>query len=390
MTEARLGCLECGAEYPAGEPRWRCDACGGPLDIEAAEIFSRNKPRIRPENMWRYREAIPIVDDGNIVSLSEGFTPLIRIPLAGGEAWTKLDFLFPTGSFKDRGASVLISKLKEWGVREILGDSSGNAAAAIAAYAGRAGMACDMYVPSGTSAAKCAQIAAYGARVRKIPGGRRATTEAAVAAARDRFYASHFWNCWFCHGTKTWAFEVWEQLGGRAPDAVVIPAGHGSLLIGAFKGFQELLNAGYIERLPRLFAAQAAACAPLVKVWQEDLTALPEIHPAPTLAEGISIAAPVRWKQMLAAVRESGGEAVSVEEEALSPILRALAGRGILVEPTSAVPFAAAESLWQMGKLADCPVVVVPATGHGLKAADKLEKILGLQLPPADAPGADK
>ncbi|MEE9274287.1 MAG: pyridoxal-phosphate dependent enzyme [bacterium] len=351
--------------------------------MEAPGAFPREALAERPANMWRYREALPIGDDKCIVSLDEGMTPLVPLPFAGREVHCKLDFLFPTGSFKDRGAALLISKIREWGIGEILGDSSGNAAAAIAAYAARAGIECDMYVPADTSPAKCAQIAAYGARLCKIPGPRQAATDAAMAAAGSRFYASHFWNCWFNHGTKTWAFEVWEQLGGRAPGAVIVPAGHGSMLIGAHKGFGELLAAGRIERMPRIYAVQAARCAPLARMWAEDLDALPDLAAegalagGATLAEGISIVKPIRWKQMLAAVRESGGEVLAVEDAALPPILREMARRGVLMEPTSAVPFAGAKALARAGKLADLSTVVIPVTGHGLKAADKLEKILG-------------
>ena len=291
--------------YPPSEPRWRCD-CGGPLEVTPEAIFTRESLAERPATLWRYREAIPVADDANIVSMNEGVTPLVPLSFSGAEILCKLDFLFPTGSFKDRGAAVLMSKIKEWSLGQVLMDSSGNAAAAVAAYAARAGIECDVYVPASTSSAKCAQIAAYSARLRKIAGPRAAATAAAMEAAQDRFYASHFWNPWFNHGTKTWAFEVWEQLGFRAPDAVVAPAGHGSVLIGAYLGFSELLRAGYIDELPKIFAAQSARCAPMVRMWEEDLGAPPQIAPEDTLAEGISIAAPVRWKQMLEAVRASG------------------------------------------------------------------------------------
>lgn len=375
MTEAAFRCIDCEKEYSVDVPRWRCE-CGAPLDVEVSGIFPRSGLAGRRANLWRYRESLPIRSDANIVSLDEGMTPLMEATFAGRRLHCKLDCLFPTGSFKDRGATVLISKVREWGIREVLGDSSGNAAAAIAAYAGRAGIDCDMYVPEDTSPAKCAQIAAYGARLVRIPGPRQATTDAAMKAAASRFYASHFWNCWFNHGTKTWAFEVWEQLGQRGPGAVIVPAGHGSMLIGAHKGFGELLSAGYIDRMPRIFAVQSSRCAPLCRIWRDNLSAIPEVDARPTLAEGISITRPVRWKQMLAAVRETGGEALMVEDEALPAVLRVFARQGILMEPTSAVPFAGAEILARAKKLEALETVVIPVTGHGLKAADKLGKLL--------------
>ncbi len=337
-------------------------------------MFPRDALAGRPASLWRYREALPIESDAHVVSMGEGMTPLIPVAFSGMEILCKLDFLFPTGSFKDRGATALISKLKEWGITKVLVDSSGNAAAAIAAYAARAGMECEVYAPASTSAAKCAQITAYGAALRKIPGPRQAATDAAVAASGKRFYASHFWNPWFHHGTKTWAFEVWEQRGFQAPDSVVVPAGHGSMLIGAHRGFSALLRAGYVAKMPRIFAAQAAGCAPMVRMWEENLKAVPALRPKATLAEGISIAAPVRWKQMREAVRESGGRFLSVEDAQLPPILKAFGKKGVWMEPTSAVAFAAAALLRERGEIAAGETVVVPATGHGLKAADKREK----------------
>ena len=375
MREAQFACIDCGEKYPLNLPRWRC-GCGGPLEVAPNAVFTRESLASRPATLWRYREAIPVEDDENVVSMDEGMTPLVPLARSGMEILCKLDFLFPTGSFKDRGAAVLMSKLKEWGLARVLMDSSGNAAAAVSAYAARAGIECDVYVPASTSAAKRAQIAAYGARLHKIPGPRAAATEAAMEAAEKGFYASHFWNPWFNHGTKTWAFEAWEQLGFKAPDAVVAPAGHGSVLIGAYLGFSELLRAGYIDELPKIFAAQSARCAPMVRMWEENLEAVPEITPEDTLAEGISIAAPVRWKQMLEAVRESGGCFVAVEDETIPPLLRAFGAKGVLMEPTSAVPFAAVETLREQGKIKSSDAVVVPVTGHGLKAADKLEKLM--------------
>ena len=376
MSDASFICIDCGERRPVSVPRWRC-GCGGPLEVESNNMFTRESLAGRPAGLWRYREAIPVEEDANVVSMGEGMTPLAPVSFAGMEILCKLDFLFPTGSFKDRGATALISKMKEWGIPKILADSSGNAAAAIAAYAARAGMECDIYVPVSTSPAKRAQIAAYGARLREIPGPREAATAAAMEAAENRFYASHFWNDWFNHGTKTWAFEAWEQLGFRAPDAVVVPAGHGSTLLGAHRGFSDLLRAGHIERLPKIFAAQAANCAPMARMWEENLETLPELSAKPTLAEGISISRPVRWKRMLEAVRESGGRFLAVEDGRLPPVLQAFGRAGVLMEPTSAVAFAAAALLIEAGKIKASDAVVVPVTGHGLKAADKLEKWMG-------------
>ncbi len=178
--------------------------------------------------MWRFREALPIENDENIVSFQEGYTPLLPFQVEGRPILLKQEHLFPTGSFKDRGASVLISRAKELGVERVVEDSSGNAGAAIAAYAAQAGIACDIYVPDNTSPAKLAQIKLYGARLHKIPGSRENTAEAARDMAKDHFYASHVWNPYFFQGTKTFSFEIWEQLGGQAPDTILCLDGHKS------------------------------------------------------------------------------------------------------------------------------------------------------------------
>ena len=174
--EVEFACIDCGKKYPPNLPRWRC-ACGGPLEVAPNAVFSRESLAARATTLWRYREAIPIASDTNIISMNEGMTPLVPLDFSGAEILCKLDFLFPTGSFKDRGATVLMSKIKEWGLEQVLMDSSGNAAAAMAAYSARAGIECDIYAPASTSAAKCAQITAYGANLKKIPGPRAASTD---------------------------------------------------------------------------------------------------------------------------------------------------------------------------------------------------------------------
>ena len=169
----------------------------------------------------------------------------------------------PTGSFKDRGATVMLSLLRAQGVRAVLEDSSGNGGAAIAAYAAAGGLAATILAPASTSPAKTVQMRAHGATVELIPGTRQDTAEAAIRRAEQIFYASHNWHPFFLHGTKTLAYELWEDLGFRAPDNVIVPCGAGSNVLGCAIGFDELLRAGQIDRPPRLFAAQPAACAPI-------------------------------------------------------------------------------------------------------------------------------
>ncbi|MGW8286445.1 MAG: threonine synthase, partial [Candidatus Deferrimicrobiaceae bacterium] len=197
-------CQSCGAMFPLNDPRWRC-GCGGLLEVRFRARFDKEKILRRKATMWRYREALPVDDDAHVVSFDEGMTPMVPVDLGPGSLLLKLEQLFPTGSYKDRGASVLISKAKEMGVARVVEDSSGNAGCAIAAYAARAGIECEILVPESTSPGKLAQILLYGAALRRIPGSREDTANAALAAAEGTYYASHSWNPFFFQGTKTFA-----------------------------------------------------------------------------------------------------------------------------------------------------------------------------------------
>jgi threonine synthase len=352
-------------------PIWRCD-CGGLLEILFQARFEREKIARRKPTLWRYREAIPVSDDVNVVSFDEGMTPMIPVELGPGRLFLKLEALFPTGSYKDRGATVLLSKAKELGIERIVEDSSGNAGCAIAAYAAKAGIRCEILVPENVSPGKLAQIRFYGASLRSVPGCREDTARAAMAAAETTYYASHSWNPFFFQGTKTFAYEVWEQMGFRAPEALLLPAGNGTLLIGSYIGFRELMEAGLVERIPRHIAVQAASCAPLLAMYRGGLDAVPAVESRETLAEGVAIAAPVRGKQIVDIVRRTGGEVVAVDDAQVEKTLLLLGRKGLYVEPTSALPVAAflAHASLRSG------VVVAPLTGHGLKANEKMLKIV--------------
>ncbi len=226
-----------------------------------------------------------------------------------------MNISFPTGSYKDRGASVLVSKIKELGIKEVVEDSSGNAGCAIAAYCARAKIKCEIFVPQDTSPAKLAQIQAYGAKLRLIPGSRKDTAQATLKTAEKIYYASHSWNPFFFQGTKTLAFEICEQLDWQSPEVVILPVGNGTLLLGCFLGFKDLQQAGIIDKLPRLIGIQAANCAPLYLARREESTDIPFIMEKETLAEGIAIAAPVRGKQILQVIEETAGDIMVVAEE---------------------------------------------------------------------------
>ncbi len=373
-----LICTACQTTYPLADPRWRCD-CGGLLDIDFEPRFPLAKIAARKPTLWRYREAIPLPEHAQIVSFDEGFTPLLPVKIAGRNVLVKQDHLFPSGSYKDRGATVMISQAKYLGLQSLVEDSSGNAGCAVAAYSARAGIACDIYVPESTSPGKLAQIQMYGAGLHRIPGTREDTATAVMQAAQTTYYASHSWNPFFFQGTKTFAFEVCEQLGWQAPDTLVLPAGNGTLLLGTAIGFNQLLQAGVIARLPKIVAVQAAACAPLEQAFAAGHGLPAAIDKRDTLAEGIAIAEPVRGEQILRAVRASGGSFLSLSEAEIVAALKAMAHQGHYIEPTAAAAIAGVASYLPASDPDE--VIVSVFTGHGLKATEKLGHLYELPEP---------
>lgn len=334
--------------------------------------------------LWRYRSCIPVDEEiAASLSLREGMTPLVGAGEQLAGVSIKVDYLFPTLSFKDRGAVVLVASAVQRGASALVADSSGNAGSAIAAYAARADLPCTVFVPERTSAAKQRQMRAYGAAIRLVPGDRTATTEAAIDAvkATGAAYASHIYDPYFLQGTKTYAFELWEQLGA-APDALIVPVGNGTLLLGAARGFRELHAAGLIERPPALIAVQSERCPPLARAWAAGATEPVPIEAGETAAEGIAIPRPPRGAQILAAVRAGDGCIVEVAEEAIAPARTELAGRGLFVEPTAALTWAAALIArnhpalegaaargrgWDRARELATATVVAPLCGSGLK-----------------------
>ncbi|MFH8880526.1 threonine synthase [Streptomyces californicus] len=370
---------------------WCCPACRGPWDLDFAPArgVAANALSGRADSLWRYKEFLPL--GTSAISLGEGRTPLV--PLTDTVS-AKLDFLMPTLSFKDRGAVMLAELARRLGPDRVVADSSGNAGTAFAAYCARAGLPCTVYVPEGTSAKKTEQIRAHGARPVTVPGGREATARAARAAADEPgvFYASHVFNPYFLHGTKTYAYELWEDLGGRLPEALAVPVGNGTLLLGVALAVAELHALGLITARPRLIAVQVEAVSPLASAFRagaDDLLPvggvaggggrdgrgtgggtddLPPVGgnggPEPaTLAEGIAIPRPPRARQILAAVRESGGTFLTVPEDGIREAQRDLAARGLFVETTGVACWAAVRA----GGNAVRGEVVVPLCGSGLK-----------------------
>lgn len=365
-----------GETYSILEPRW-CSASGRPLMITPLPGLTRDMVDTRVRSLWRYAAALPLaVTDP--VTMGEGCTPLVARPWRGADARFKLEWFAPTGSFKDRGASVMVSLLRQQGITRILEDSSGNGGAAIAAYAAAAGMTAKILVPAYTQPGKTVQMRGYGAELELIPGTRQDTADAAERQAAEIFYASHNWQPFFLQGTKTLAYELWEDLDFAAPDNVLIPTGAGSNVMGCDIGFGELLRRGEIARLPRLFAVQPENCAPLHASFVAGADDLVPTEIRPTIAEGTSIAKPVRTRAVLDAVRRSGGATVAVSESLIEAALAELGRIGLYVEPTCATAAAALTQLLESGVIRPEERTVVVLTGTGLKATQRIGELMGV------------
>lgn len=364
----QYSCSECGTKYEITPTKWRCE-CGGVLDLvkdtPAIDVAAWGN---YPHSIWRYVETMAFAKESKMweqVTMGEGQTPLIRLDAQEPHTYVKVDYMMPTLSFKDRGAAVLMTKAKELGVSKVIADSSGNAGTAIAAYAARCRIPCDIYLSDETSPKKVAQIKAHGAAIKQIHGTREEIAAAAQQAVEEEnvFYASHVYNPYFYEGTKTYAYEIYEQLKG-APDTLIIPVGNGTLLLGAYYGFQELWENGLIENMPKLVAIQAANCAPLVQAYQAGEESAQPVANEGTLAEGIAIAAPARSKQILEAVRHTNGMFIDIKEEEILNARTELSEKGFYVEVTSAVNYAG----YKKYKKAPEETVIIPLCGAGIKS----------------------
>ncbi|AHG00222.1 threonine synthase [Halostagnicola larsenii XH-48] len=374
---ADLLCPDCETVYEAGpdEP-WRCD-CGHALEIREEPALADaidSPPTVDASaGLWSFADLLPVEKR---VTLQEGLTPLVD-----ADRWNasfKLEYVSPTGSFKDRGATTTLSRAVELGVETVIEDSSGNAGAAIATYAARAGLEAEIYVPADVKPAKLRAIERAGARAIEVTGSRQDVTEACLEAVAvgDGWYASHSWNPAFYAGTMTFAFEIAAQRDWEVPDAVVLPVGHGTLFLGAYRGFSRLVDAGITDEIPRLLGVQASGCAPVVQRLEGDTSGAETddatesgdaTETAATLADGIRIAEPAREDELLEAIEASDGDAIAVGDETIETTLESLQASGFNVEPTSAVAPAGLSRYRERGIVEPDDDVVVPLTGSGLK-----------------------
>ena len=360
--------------YPFEVPRW-CSDDRKPLLVTRQPGISRDDIERGNRSLWRYRASLP-VDIAAPISMGEGCTPLVQRSWGDHRPLFKLEWFNPTGSFKDRGTAVMLSFLRQIGVSGVLEDSSGNGGSSVAGFGAAGGVRVKVLAPAHTSEAKIAQVRAYGAEVQLVEGPREESEAEAIRQSGQTFYASHNWQPFFLEGTKSLAYEIWEDLGFQAPDNVITPVGAGSSLLGCAFGFQELLRAGQIAKLPRLFAAQPLNCSPIDASFQAGVdTPVPrEVHK--TIAEGTSIKAPLRLREIVAVVRESGGGTVALREGEIINALNRLARQGLFVEPTCASAAAALDRLGEAGAIKPGETTVIIITGTGLKAATMVAELV--------------
>lgn len=347
-----IQCSRCSTESDG--KHWQC-LCGGPLEVVDESTFK--KEVLHPvESLWRYQ---PYISTEKRVTFHEGMTPVVLIE----DYYYKLDFLFPTGSFKDRGATVMMSDLAKKGITRIVEDSSGNAGAAIAAYAARAGITAEVYVPVYASRGKISQIEAAGARICRVEGTREDTRKAALKRAETVFYASHQWNPYFLEGMKTLAYELAEQFAWDVPD-VIIPVGSGSLYYGVYKGFNHLYKSGVIKKIPHLVGVQPEACPPVYAALHNT-----EYSCEKSIAEGLLVEHPPRLREIVEAAKKYG-DIISVSEEEIKKGLKKAFTMGLFIEPTSAVVMAALEKVQPPKR------TVAILTGSGLKATREIGELI--------------
>lgn len=355
-------CVDCGKE--AAPLDWRCTACEGRLDFESLPEFRADNIKMADSSIWRYCDWLPVEKR---LTLGEGMTPLVEAEINGRKLLLKLEYLNPTGSYKDRGTSIMMNHIAAYNVPEVIDDSSGNAGASIAAFASAAGIQARIFVPAKAAPAKKALIKAFGGVLEEVEGAQSAKTEACYEAAKHTTFASHAWSPYFVLGCMTAGFEIWEQSLPNWPDAILVPVGHGGIFLGIARAFQLLKAAKLIDKLPKMFAIQSEKLDPVVQAFEAGAESVERLEEASrTIADGIIVNWPVLGKEVLKAIRASGGSAIRVSDEAIAEAQTALWRKGFTAEATSSATVAALpQVVAQVGEEARILCVL---TGNGLKS----------------------
>jgi len=348
---------------------FKCPSCGHPLDVQLDFNFEPDKIRTGNYSVWRYEQFFPYAQERKIITLSEGWTPLVRF---SDNVYVKLESANPTGSFKDRGSTVLVSALHEL-IEEAGGyiseDSSGNAGASMAAYAARAGLKARIYVPENVAGPKFNQIQFYGARVTKVSGGRARVAEEAQKVERRKFYVGHILHPLFRDGIRSLAYELFEQFGWSIPEHIYLPVSAGTLLLGMISGFKHLSDSGGIEVLPRIVACQTRQVSPLYHLFKGLNYDPPET--VTSVADALVSVKPPLLDMMVKRLKEVKGDAVMVGEDEIMEAFLELARKGFFVEPSSAVAYAGYKKHLGSDEVSKEDKVAIVLTGNGLKTTVK-------------------
>jgi threonine synthase len=382
-------CITCGEKYSADEIVYSCKRCGDLLEIKydydllETKIKKSNWQSL-PLSVWRYIDFMPIRDPSKIVSLNEGGTGLhscrhLANLLGAKHLYVKNEGENPTGSFKDRGMTVGITKAVELNMKTVICASTGNTSASLAAYAARAGLQCIVLIPSGKIAyGKLAQAMVYGAKVVQIRGNFDQALKIVLELSEKHreVYLLNSVNPYRLEGQKSLAYEICDKLNREAPDRVVLPVGNAGNISAIWKGFTEFYRLGLINKLPKMTGIQAEGAAPIVRAIKSGSDKIVPVDEPKTIATAIRIGAPVSWKKAIAAIRESGGTAETVTDEEILEAQKMLArSEGLFVEPASAASIAGLKKLFDVGKIDKNEVVACVTTGHGLKDPDIAIKI---------------
>ena len=377
-------CIQCRAKYDINEIVYFCKKCGDILEIKLdfktiEEATKSSEWKKAPLSVWRYRDFMPIHETTKLVTLNEGGTGLHRSAhlceeLGLKHLWVKNEGENPTGSFKDRGMTVGVTKAVELGARHVICASTGNTSASLAAYAARAGIKCTVLIPSGKIAyGKLSQAMIHGAKVLQVRGNFDEALEFVLKLAEKHksIYLLNSINPFRIEGQKSLGYEICEQLNNEAPDRIIIPVGNAGNISAVWKGLTEFYKLGYIKKLPKMTGIQAAGSAPIAQMIKNKSDKIIPVENPETIATAIRIGAPVSWKKAVNAIKESKGTAETVtDEEILDAQLTLARIEGIFVEPASASSIAGLKKLVKNGVIKREERVVCITTGHGLKDPD--------------------
>ena len=381
-----LECTYCGIELSADEPHRTCPDCGKVLypryDLQSASAaLKREDLKERPANMWRYFEVMPVLDEANVVTLGEGFTPIFKTDRLATDTgcsslFIKDEGLNPTASFKARGLGAAVSKAKELGITRLTMPSAGNAAGAMTAYAAKAGMEAFVFMPKDAPEANRVEVEVTGANLELVDG--YITDAGRISAQRAEelglFDVSTLREPYRVEGKKTMGYEIAEQMGWTLPDVILYPTGGGTGIVGMWKAFSEMEAMGWIDgKRPKMFAVQSEGCAPIVRAFNEGTEFAEPWENPDTLAAGIRVPAAIGDYLILQSLRESGGGAITVSEDEILSDLRAVASlEGMFICPEGAAIVAALRKLLADGTLSPDESILLLNTGSGLKYLDMI------------------